>query len=85
MYLTDVGFDTPNSNNNIVLSMLKEFLTAGEYVYLIQSHSTGTYPDIPDELINHSKFSPLFSQTNSYITQSKYVLPPVFYYENYIK
>lgn len=56
MYLTDVGFDTPNSNNNIVLSMLKEFLTAGEYVYLIQSHSTGTYPDIPDELINHSKF-----------------------------
>lgn len=57
MYLTDVGFDTPNSNNRLVLSMLEGFLKNGHNVYLIQSHSTGIYKDIPDELSKYKGFT----------------------------
>lgn len=56
MYLTDVGLDTPNSNNHLVISMLEAFLEAGHSVYLVQSHSTGTYRDIPEELLKFEKF-----------------------------
>lgn len=57
MYLTDVGFDTPNSNNRLVLSMLHEFLKAGHEVYLVQSHSTGTYEDVPEILKKYKNFT----------------------------
>lgn len=56
MYLTDVGFDTPNSNNRLVLSMLEEFLKNGHYVYLVQSHSTGQCDDIPISLEKYQNF-----------------------------
>lgn len=57
MYLTDVGFDTPNSNNRLVVSMLHEFLKAGNEVYLVQSHSTGTYEDVPEILKKYKNFT----------------------------
>lgn len=56
MYLTDVGLDTPNSNNHLVISMISDFLKAGHYVYLVQSHSTGEYKDIPEEFLANSHF-----------------------------
>lgn len=56
MYITDVGLDSPNSNNHLVISMLKEFLDADYGVYLVQSHSTGKYPDVPSELNQYPKF-----------------------------
>ena len=57
MYLTDVGFDTPNSNNRLVLSMLEEFLKNGHNVYLVQSHSTGVYDDVPVEFREYKGFT----------------------------
>lgn len=57
MYLTDVGLDTPNSNNHLVISMLKSFVDAGHETYLVQSHSTGVYADIPKELEENKLFS----------------------------
>lgn len=57
MYLTDVGFDTPNSNNRLILTMLNEFMDAGHNVYLVQSHSSGKYEDIPESLKNNERFS----------------------------
>ena len=56
MYLTDVGFDNPNSNNHLVESMLKSFLEKGHDVYLVQSHTTGKEPDIPQDLKKYNKF-----------------------------
>ena len=56
MYLTDVGFDTPNSNNHLVLSMLELFLKNGHQVYLVQSHSSGRSDDIPVELVKYEGF-----------------------------
>ena len=57
MYLTDVGFDTPNSNNHLVISMVEKFIEKGHSVYLVQSHSTGTYADIPDKLKECKNFT----------------------------
>ena len=57
MYINDVGFDTPNSNNHLVLSMLKQFLEDGNSVYYVGSHSTGIYSDIPQELSSSSNFT----------------------------
>ena len=57
MYLTDVGFDTPNSNNRLIVSMLYEFLKCGHEVYLVQSHSTGIYEDIPEVLKKYQNFT----------------------------
>lgn len=56
MYLTDVGFDTPNANNRLIISMLQEFMENGNNVYLVQSHSTGIYEDVPEILKNNPNF-----------------------------
>ncbi len=50
MYINDTGFDSPNSNNHLVLSMLTNFMAANHSVYYVGSHSVGLFPDIPEEL-----------------------------------
>lgn len=57
MYITDVGFDNPNGANRLIVSMLNEFMELGHKIYLVQSHSTGRYDDIPIELKNNKNFS----------------------------
>ena len=56
MYLNDTGFDSPNSNNHLVLSMLLAFLEKGHSVYYVGSHSVGVFPDIPNELKSYQSF-----------------------------
>ncbi len=57
MYLIDFGFDTPNGSNHLVLKMLDTFLESGNEVYLVESHSVGTFPDIPEVLQGRANFS----------------------------
>lgn len=57
MYITDVGFDNPNGTNRLIISMLNEFMESGHKIYLVQSHSTGRYDDIPLELKNNKNLS----------------------------
>lgn len=59
MYLNDVGLDTPNSNNHLVITMLKTFLDAGNEVYLVESHTTGKYDDVPAVLKTYKKLHPV--------------------------
>lgn len=58
MYLTIEGFDTPNANNHLAQTLIKGILDAGKEVYLVQSHRTGEYSDIPDDLV---KYDTLFA------------------------
>lgn len=57
MYLTAEGFDTPNPNNQLAMTMIDDFLNAGIEVYMVASHRKGINPDIPDILKNRDGFS----------------------------
>ena len=82
MYLTAEGFDTPNPNNQLVMTMLDDFLSYGIGVYLVQSHKTGTYDDIPDCLKYKAGLTydiiqrPVINKTNfikRYLDELKYL------------
>ena len=73
MYLTDVGFDSSNGSNHLIASMLSAFLDSGHSVYLVQSHTTGEYEDIPSELKGKENF---FSDT---------IVRPVVAKSNFVK
>ena len=81
MYINDTGFDTGNSNNHLVLSMLLRFLEDGNNVYYVGSHSTGSFDDIPKEFEKYDSFTydiiqkPLVKRSNlvkRYLTAIKY-------------
>ena len=82
MYLTAEGFDTPNPNNQLVMTMLDDFLSYGIGVYLVQSHKTGTYDDIPNCLKDKAGLTydiiqrPVINKTNfikRYLDELKYL------------
>ncbi len=82
MYLTAEGFDTPNPNNQLALTMLDDFLKAGIEVYLLQSHKKGVYRDIPELLEGRKGFTsdtilrPIIDKNNfvrRYIDELKYL------------
>ena len=82
MYINDTGFDTGNSNNHLVLSMLLQFLEEGNEVYYVGSHSTGSFNDIPIELEGFDSFTydiiqkPLVKRSNlvkRYLTAIRYL------------
>lgn len=50
LYITAEGFDTPNPNNQMAETMIRDFLDSGHTVHLIQSHRKGINPDIPKSL-----------------------------------
>ncbi len=50
LYITAEGFDTPNPNNQMAEVIIRDLLSAGHTVHLIQSHRKGIFPDIPDSL-----------------------------------
>ncbi|WP_010175473.1 hypothetical protein [Bacillus coahuilensis] len=70
MYLTAEGFDTPNPNNQLAMTMIDDFLNAGIEVYMVASHRKGINPDIPKVLQNRKGFSydivdrPVVDKTN---------------------
>ena len=57
IYLTDVGFDTPNSNNHLANSLIEGLLSEGIDVHLIQSCTTKINDEIPSNLLNRSGFT----------------------------
>lgn len=56
LYITAEGFDTPNPNNQMAEVMIRDFLSAGHKVHLIQSHRKGVNPDIPVSLEKETGF-----------------------------
>ena len=50
LYITAEGFDTPNPNNQMAETMIREFLDYGFSVHLVQSHRKGINPDLPSSL-----------------------------------
>ena len=56
LFITAEGFDTPNPNNQMAETMMREFTDRRHSVYLIQSHRKGINPDIPKNLINKRGF-----------------------------
>ena len=57
MCLIDYGFDTPNGSSHLVIKMIDSFLKAGHKVYLVESHSVGVFPDIPEVLQDRENFT----------------------------
>lgn len=57
LYITAEGFDTPNPNNQMAMTMIRGFIEHGNSVHLIQSHRKGVYPDIPESLRDLPGFS----------------------------
>ena len=57
LYITHAGFDTPGPNNQMAEVMFNDFLDRGYTLDIIQSHTKGINPDLPDSLINRDKFN----------------------------
>ncbi len=57
LYLIDFGFDSSNGSSHLVIRMIHDFLEAGHEVYLVESHSTGQFSDIPPVLQGYSKLT----------------------------
>lgn len=70
MYLTAEGFDTPNPNNQLAMTMIDDFLSAGIEVYMVASRRKRINSDIPDILKNREGFTdnivdrPIVDKTN---------------------
>ena len=50
LYITAEGFDTPNPNNQMAEVIIRDLLSAGHAVHLIQSHRKGVFDDVPASL-----------------------------------
>lgn len=57
LHLTSEGFDTPNSTNHLIMTLMEDILESGIEVHSISSHKTGTYDDIPENLLGKPGFS----------------------------
>lgn len=57
MYFGFEGFDTKNGTNHLAIKMIDEFLIDGIDVYLMISHTTGTFDDIPNVLKGRDGFT----------------------------
>src|SRR5659263_30131 len=57
MYLTAEGFDTPNPNNQLAMTMIDDFLKAGIGVYMVASRRKRINPDIPGILKDREGFT----------------------------
>lgn len=56
LYITHAGFDTPGPNNQMAEVMFNDFLDRGYHLDIIQSHTKGINPDIPDSLKDRDCF-----------------------------
>ena len=57
MLLTSEGFDTPNSINHLLISLCEDILLKGYNLYIVSSHKTGIYSDIPSSLEKYESLS----------------------------
>ena len=56
LYITHAGFDTPGPNNQMAEVMFNDFLDRGYHLDVIQSHTKGINPDVPDSLSHRGNF-----------------------------
>lgn len=56
MYFGFEGFDNPNGTNHLAISLIDEMLKNEIDVYLLNSHTKGIDPDIPEILLNRERF-----------------------------
>lgn len=56
LYITHTGFDTPGPNNQMAEVMFNDFLDRGYSVDIIQCHTTGVNPDVPNSLKDNTNF-----------------------------
>lgn len=57
MLLTSEGFDTPNSINHLLISLCEDIMLSKHNLYLVSSHKTGIYSDIPSSLRKYDNLS----------------------------
>lgn len=51
------GFDTYGPSRHLYHTLIEDFLSHGDTIHLIESHSTGNDPDVPDCFLQNEKFS----------------------------
>ena len=51
------GFDTYGPSRHLYHALIEDFLEHGDSVHLIESHSTGNDPDVPEEFLSNNRFS----------------------------
>lgn len=51
------GFDTYGPSRHLYHALISDFLNHGDIVHLIESHSTGIDPDVPDDFLASPYFS----------------------------
>ena len=51
------GFDTYGPSRHLYNALIEDLLLGGHTVHLIESHSSGTDPDAPENLLALEKFS----------------------------
>lgn len=51
------GFDTYGPSRHLYKALIEDLLKNGETIHLIESHSTGISPDIPDSFLQYNTFS----------------------------
>lgn len=51
------GFDTYGPSRHLYHALIEDFLANGDSVHLIESHSTGIDPDVPDEFLKYDSFT----------------------------
>lgn len=57
LYYFTAGFDTPNPSYHLMQAMIEDTLDSGYEVHMISSRTTGQNKDVPDSLINKTRFS----------------------------
>ncbi len=51
------GFDTYGPSRHLYHALIEDLLVEGHTVHLIESHSTGKDPDVPEDLLSYQAFS----------------------------
>lgn len=51
------GFDTYGPSRHLYKALIEDLLAKGHTIHLIESHSTGNDPDVPEEFASNDRFS----------------------------
>lgn len=87
LYITHAGFDTPGPNNQMAEVMFNDFLDRGYTLDVIQSHTRGVNPDVPDSLNGRERFT-CYTVVRGVVDKSHFVkryIGDVLYYFKTIK
>lgn len=57
LFITSEGYDTPNSINHLCMTLVEDVLKNGISVHSISSHKTGTYDDMPPQLLQYAHYT----------------------------